>query len=463
LPQPTYDFISDPTIFNIGQLPSRAFRKSEKQGGEKIDKLSLNGEWSFFFTENKVEIPAGFEKPDFDYKDWGSITVPANWEFKGYGTPIHVNDRYLFPQNPPFVPEQNPCGIYKKKVDIPSEWKDKHITLTIGAVKSAAYIYINGEFVAYNQDSRTEVRIDVTDYFGESIEITIQVFTWCDGSYLECHDLWRVSGIEREVYLTAKEYDQIYDFAVHGLLQNNYIDRVLNIKTALLLDGNETYQIKYELTSLLGVKEVEHVSEVDDYYTMISFDIPNVEPWCGEEPHLYELKITLLRSGQVMDVVQHLIGFRNIEILDHQLCINGQPLIMNTHDKHKQGPVSCQMITIESMIDELELLKEQGCNTVRSSHYHNAQEWYELCDEYGMYVIDEANIERHDMAPETESLAKNKNWQAAQVDRIQRMYLRSKNHTCIIAWSLSNEGNDGVGFEEGYQWLKTQDPTRIIL
>ncbi|NAS12402.1 glycoside hydrolase family 2 TIM barrel-domain containing protein [Poritiphilus flavus] len=466
LPQPSYDWLCDPGVFSLGQEPATAFRRSPFRAEHK---LMLNGTWDFIWAENKEALPKGFSNPGFDTQGWGNIKVPGNWELQGYGTPIYVNQRYPFEKNPPFVPEKNPSGIYKKKVNIPSNWDQKNIFLVVEAIKSASYFWINGYFIGYNQDSKTEVVFDITEYYGQEIEITIQLFRWSDGSYLECQDFWRLSGIERAVYLEARNPLHILDHSIEASLVNGHKDGRLSFQTNL----RNTSSTKTEgiLTLQLMDREGKLVISSDLSFSVTSgenlqlnttLEVPDAQPWSAEIPYLYSLSAELKLEGDIQDQISAQIGFRNISIIGNQLCLNGMPLTLRGVNRHEHDQEHGHVITKESMIADILLMKRHNINAVRNCHYPNAPEWYELCDQYGLYVVDEANIESHGMGFEEESLAKDPAWQNAHLDRIERMYQRSKNHCSVIIWSLGNEAGNGINFERGYQWLKAQDKSRPV-
>ncbi len=463
---PSYDWLTNPTVFNIGQVNPSAFRHENLDSDNHI---LLNGSWRFVWSENKKNLPHNFEKSDFDVESWNTIQVPSNLEINGFGTPIYVNDRYPFEKNPPLVPDDNPTGVYKRKITIPENWGDKNIFLVIGAIKSAAYFWINGEFIGYNQDSKTEVVFDLTKYANSEIDITIQVFRWCDGSYLECQDFWRLSGIERDVYLVARNKIQITDHHSTATLINSYQDGKFQLKTEIA-----NTSIKPEEGALLISITSPHGDEIVSENLFFSIDseskksleyevlLPNVKAWSGEHPNLYKLSITLKKTGDSVDYITNQIGFRTVEIIRNQLCINGKPLTLKGVNRHEHDEHFGHVITIESMIEDILLMKKYNVNAVRNCHYPNHPEWYRLCDQYGMYLVDEANIESHGMGFEEQSLAKDITWQNAHLDRLHRMYHRSKNHCSIIIWSLGNEAGNGINFEVAYDWLKRQDQTRPV-
>ncbi|MFT6336708.1 MAG: beta-galactosidase [Halioglobus sp.] len=452
-------WLSDPSVYNVGQIEMASFG----HGRDSTYELNIDGEWSFLYGEWKDEIPVGFHEKGFDIESWKKIKVPANWEFEGYGVPIYVNDRYPFPKNPPYVPEQNPYGIYKKKVEIPKDWKNRKLILEFGAVKAASYYWINGQFIGYNQDSKTEVRFDVSEFCEfDVLEISVLVFRWCDGSYLECQDFWRVSGIERSVRMISVPDVHIVDHHIKSSLINDYNDGLLEIDLQYSMECAEADCVFMSL-SRNGKTVIEQTSEVSEIDSSNSvFQIKSIEHWTAEKPQLYTLKIQLKRGEGILDQRIERIGFRNVEIIGNQLTVNGKPVTLYGVNRHEHDDRTCHVITQESMIEDIKLMKENHVNAVRNSHYPNAVEWYALCDEYGLYMVDEANIESHGMGYEEESLAKDLKWKDAHLDRVKRMYQRSKNHPSIIIWSLGNEAGNGINFEEAYSWLKSKDSTRPI-
>ncbi|MEO0526172.1 MAG: glycoside hydrolase family 2 TIM barrel-domain containing protein [Bacteroidota bacterium] len=464
--KPSYTWLSDPSIFNLGQELPAAFRHKSL-----VDKniLPLNGKWSFLWETSKNKVPKNFSDPNFDHSGWKTLAVPANWELNGYGTPIYVNDRYPFPKHPPHVPEENPMGIYKKKIVLPKNWRGKEVFFVVGAIKSASYFWVNGHFMGYNQDSKTEVVFNITPYISDTIDITIQTFRWCDGSYLECQDFWRISGIERSVYLRAQNSVYIADHHSIATLENNYVNGKLEVRTILknksnkLTNGKIDIILRDKTSGLLLKSSSPYSCESDkDLHACAFLKVSDVNAWNSESPYLYDLSIQLLDGNKKVDEIHTRIGFRTIEILENRLCINGKPLTLKGVNRHEHDEYTGHVITKESMVTDILLMKRNNINAVRNSHYPNAQEWYALCDAYGLYVVDEANIESHGMGYGQESLAKDKAWGAAHMDRIQRMYHRSKNHCSVIIWSMGNEAGNGVNFDEAYKWLKKEDKTRPV-
>ncbi len=435
---------------------------------------SLNGSWQFHWVSQPSERPTDFYKDGFDTSEWDEIPVPANWELEGYGTPIYVNDRYPFKKDPPRIPENdNPVGSYKRYFSIPEEWDGMEVMLTLGAVKSAAHFWINGAWIGYNQDSKTPVEFNITKYLrpGEN-SIAIEVYRWSDGSYLECQDFWRLSGIEREVYLWVRPQLHIRDFFVKASLDDQYLHG--NLELELELQNCDTDLLKTSVMVTWQLfdqhKQVVLTDEerfiTDHHSQLIHFSKTLSSPllWTAETPNLYELVISLKDTNdQIIEVVGCQIGFRKVEIKKGMLHVNGQDIIIKGVNRHEHDEDAGHVITTESMIQDITLMKQYNINAVRNSHYPNEAKWYELCDQYGLYVIDEANIESHGMGYEAESLAKHPEmWQGAHMDRTQRMLERTKNHACVIIWSLGNEAGDGEVFLKTSEWVKQRDPTRPV-
>jgi len=464
--QVNYQWLENPKIFSLGQTRPHCFLmpfdNSESAMNQTFFESSnckvLNGKWDFTWAENKSTLPDAFQTPYFNTEDWDQLSVPANWELNGYGTPIYVNDRYEFPKNPPLVPQNNPVGVYKRRFKLPESWSNKQVFVTLGAVKSASYYWLNGEFLGYKP------------YLveGEN-DLTIQVFRWSDGSYLECQDFWRLSGIERDVYLWARPQLHIRDYHVQTIPTSDIDSWNLAITTQLSNTDEsikETGILKATLYDHFGkvVKEVstDSISIHSECQIVCTMNVPNVQPWSAEVPYLYTLLLHLDSAGDELEYLSCKVGFREISIQEGLLKVNGKPIILKGVNRHEHDQYTGHVITEESMVQDILAMKRCNINAVRNSHYPNHRRWYELCDEYGLYVIDEANIESHGMGYDEESLAKQPEWAGAHLNRIQRMVERSKNHACIITWSLGNEGGNGVCFEEAYEWLKVKDLTRPI-
>ncbi|MEL6866410.1 MAG: glycoside hydrolase family 2 TIM barrel-domain containing protein [Bacteroidota bacterium] len=475
-------FLRDPRIFNIGQEAPHAhfttfpnevsFQKRRQEKSPNY--LLLNGYWKFCWSPKPAVRPKNFYHVDADLSDWVDIPVPANWELEGHGIPIYVNDRYPFPKNPPHVPiDNNPVGSYQRRFTLPDHWKNQQVFLQLGAVKSAAHFWVNGQWLGYNQDSKTPVVFNITSALqtGEN-SIAIEVYRWCDGSYLECQDFWRLSGIERDVFLWARPQLHLRDFFVQAGLDEAYEDGLFRLEVALQHYFEEWPDKEYQLTWLLNDdhggevasgQQVFSIGAVQQMAYTFTQRIPKVEQWSAAFPKRYELQLRLReKEGAILEITSIQIGFRKVEIKSGQLCINGRAITIKGVNRHEHDEQTGHVITEESMLEDIRLMKLYNINAVRNSHYPNARRWYELCDEYGLYVVDEANIESHGMGFEEESLARDTDWQAAHLDRCQRMLERSKNHPSVIIWSLGNEAGDGPNFHHLAEWVRQRDPSRPL-
>lgn len=439
--------------------------------------LSLNGPWKFNFAETPERAPADFWKNGFDYSGWKSIEVPSTWEIQGYGYPIYVNVRYeFFTDNPtpPLVPKDyNPTGSYIRTFSIPKNWKDKQVFLHFGAVKSFFYLWINGQYVGLSKDSKTPAEFNITKYLkpGEN-KLAMQVLRWSDGSYLECQDMWRMSGINRDVYLFAKPGTYIRDFFANGSLTNNYRDGLLKLTTYFGLPDGTLMNTKLRV-SLYGKQSATPVftdlidlSGIAGKTDSIYFEkfIPDPLKWSAEYPNLYRIMLSLVDDkGNILESVSNRIGFRTSEIKDGLLLVNGQKVKLKGVNRHEHDPVKGHVISRELMLKDVQLMKQNNINAVRTCHYPDDPYWYELCDEYGLYVIDEANVESHGMGYNLDrTLGNDLRFLAAHLDRTRRMIERDKNHPSVIIWSLGNEAGNGYNFYSTYLLAKSLDKTRPV-
>ncbi len=485
-------FWENPEIFNLGQIKPHAnfiplsnvqelFLTNSFQRINSNWVKTLNGKWKFHWEKKPANRPKDFFKNDFDISNWDEIEVPSNWELQGYGIPIYVNDRYPFPKNPPHIPhDYNPVGSYKKSFTIPEDWEEKEIFIQFGAVKSAAYFWLNGEFIGYNQDSKTPAEFNITKHLQEGENtIAVEVYRWSDGAYLECQDFWRLSGMEREVYLWAAPKTHFCDFFVKTNLDKNYEDALLQVEVELesfdLEKEGKTFLVECQLYDEDGILEEVSEQNVDfksDTNIVISFEdkIKNPKKWTAETPNLYFLTLVLRNENKkVIQIIGCKVGFRKIEIKDAQLLVNGKAITIKGVNRHEHDEVNGHVVTENDMLEDIKLLKRYNFNAVRASHYPNHMRWYELCDEYGLYVVDEANIEAHGMGScfskpydEEAHTSALPNWEAAHLDRVKRMLERSKNHPCIIAWSLGNEAGNGQNMQTAYEWVKQRDDSRPV-
>lgn len=430
---------------------------SQRSKTESANYMTLNGTWKFNWVENADQRPTDFWKVQFNDKAWDNMQVPAVWELNGYGDPIYVNIGYAWrnfhPQNPPIVPtEGNHVGSYRKEVEIPASWKGKDIIAHFGSVTSNMYLWVNGKYVGYSEDSKLEAEFDLTPFLkpGQKNLIAFQVFRWCDGSYLEDQDFFRFSGVGRDCYLYARSKKRIQDIRITPDLDSAYKNGSLKID--LRLKGNGIVDL--ELLDAQG-KQIATASAKGSGITTINVENPN--KWTAETPYLYTLRASLKGSGETIPVK---VGFRKIELVKDQILVNGKAILFKGANRHEMDPDAGYVISRERMIQDLQIMKKFNLNAVRTCHYPDNNLWYELCDQYGIYVVAEANVESHGMGYGERSLARNKSYKKAHMERNQRNIQRSFNHPSIIFWSLGNEGGDGENFVECYQWIKKEDPSR---
>ncbi len=461
----------NPKVFGINKLDANSISSAYKNSNSLFYK-NLNGNWKFNWVIKPSDRPKDFYKTSFNDSIWDEIKVPSNWELQGYGTPIYTNFVYPFPANPPYIPnDYNPVGSYRQKFTISKEWKERRVVIHFGAVRSGFYCWVNGKKVGYSQGSKTPAEFDVTEYIKEGVnQLTVEVYRWTDGSYLEDQDFWRLSGIDRDVYLYSTPKTFIRDYFVKADLDKNYKNGILNVNIDLeSIKGNEYDQFKVKLEFLdENNKETFHpiISKVSENGKLV-FNKKVIKPkrWTAETPNLYRLVLSLINSdGKIIEVISSKVGFRKIEIKNGQLLVNGKAIYVKGVNRHEHDELTGHVVTEESMIKDIILMKQNNINTVRTAHYPNDPKWYELCDEYGLYVINEANIESHGMGWEVKknTIAKDTIWLDAHLDRVKRMVERDKNHACIITWSLGNEAGDGINFQETYKWIKQYDDSRPV-
>ena len=436
--------------------------------------MSLNGAWRFNWVRNPDTRPVDFYRPDYYVGNWNEIEVPGNWERQGYGTAIYVNESYEFDdpmfnfkKNPPLVPyAENEVGSYRRTFTVPDSWAGRRIVLCFEGAASFYYVWLNGELLGYNQDSKTPAEWDVTNRVkpGENV-LAVEVYRWSAGSYLECQDMWRLSGIERDVYLYSTPQQYIADYKVVSPLdRQDYRDGELSLAVHVGGVGeSEKPTVAYELydaDNRLVVRDTREVSAD----SIVSFEqvIPDAHPWSAEQPYLYTLVVNLKdEAGRVVETTGCPVGFKTSEIKEGRFCINGVPVLVKGVNRHEFSDRG-RTVSKELMLKDIQLMKQNNINTVRCAHYPNNPYWYYLCDRYGLYVIDEANIESHGMGYGPATLAKDTTWLKAHMDRTRRMYERSKNHPSISIWSLGNEAGNGVNFEHTYRWLKSVETNRPV-
>jgi beta-galactosidase len=437
---------------------------------------SLNGEWKYHLSSNVLARVPDFWKPEFDDSQWPLIAVPANVEKLGWGVPIFVNIRYPWrePWNPPFVPADDPnnsVNAYRRVFHLPAEWDGRRVFLTFDGVNSFFYVWINGQRVGMGKDSRTAVEFDITDQLkpGENL-IAVENFRWCDGSYLEDQDFWRYSGIFRDVYLWSPPQVHVRDIQVTPDLDAEYRDADLRGKLHLVNYGKQdvTFTIQVDLldptgNNILSRSFEQFLQAGEERAIDGNATISNPLKWSAETPHLYKLLVSLKNlDGSVLEVVPVNVGIREVEIRDGNLLVNGQRILIKGVNRHETDPDHGQVVSMESMVQDILLMKQFNINAVRTCHYPNVPAWYDLCDQYGIYLIDEANIESHGMGYGSRSLARNPAFADAHMNRTVRMVERDKNHPSVIIWSLGNEAGDGPNFHATSQWVKQRDPSRPV-
>ncbi|MBE7172647.1 MAG: DUF4981 domain-containing protein [Williamsia sp.] len=486
--------LQTPEVVSVNRMPMRAsafayenFSLAETRQKEKsANFFSLNGEWRFNWVQDPGQRPVDFYKAGFDDAGWKTFKVPANWELNGYGLPIYVNQPYEFAGhsktganlNPPYdIPaDNNPVGSYRKKFMLPKEWNGRQVFIHLGAVKSAFFIWVNGEKVGYSEDSKLAAEFDITRYVrpGENL-VALQVYRWSDGSYLECQDMWRISGIEREVFLYSTSKLDIRDFKVSSTLADNYTNGQLAIQAEIsnyktdhntLHSKPDTFSVAMELRDSAGTtvvkKETQGVQQVlGNYKATVAFseNLLNVHTWSAELPYLYTLYLILKnKNGDVLEVIPARVGFSSVEIKDNNFLVNGKRVFLKGVNRHEHNATQGHTLTREDMRKDMEMMKKLNVNAVRHSHYPPDPYWMELCDEYGLYVVDEANIESHGRYYDLQyTLGNDKQWRIPHLERITRMYERDKNHPSVVTWSLGNEAGNGANFYEAYEWLKGHD------
>ena len=456
---------------------------------EKINPLAkgqeeFDGAWKFHYCGHPDAIPAGFEKPDFDVSGWKSIPVPANWQMHGYGVPLYTNSEYPFQKDPPRVmgdppayftnapkDQRNPVGCYRRTFTVPAEWKGRQTYVTFNGVDSAFHLYLNGKEIGYSQDSRTPAEFDLTEHLVEGENtLALTVYQHCDGSYLEDQDMWRLSGIFRDVYLWSSAPLQLRDFWVKAGLKDDYTTGTLEVEASLrdLGDEKATAKLDFELLDDAGKPVTSATATITDFSKpalLKADDLPGIATWSAELPKLYTYVLTLSdAAGKTVAVHSGKTGFRRNEVKNGNFLHNGKPILFKGVNRHDHHPFTGHYVTEKDMLDDLLQMKRGNINAVRCSHYPNEPRFYELCNELGFYVIDEANIESHGMGwgADANPIAKDKSWGPAHLDRMKNCVERDKNHPCIVMWSMGNESGDGVNFRDMAAWIQERDPFRPV-
>ncbi|MBQ0060520.1 MAG: DUF4981 domain-containing protein [Bacteroidales bacterium] len=453
------DAWKNPEVNAINRLPMHTtFAPKEQQ------RVSLHGQWKFNFVHTPADAPADFFKVGYDDSAWGNIPVPGLWELNGYGDPMYVNIGYgwrgHYKNNPPTPPtEENRVGSYRKEINIPANWKGQQVIAHFGSVTSNIALYVNGKFAGYSEDSKLECEFDITKFIipGKSNLIAFQIMRWCDGSYLEDQDFFRFCGVARDSYLYTRAAKHIEDIRVVGNLDDSFTNGTLDVNLKL----TDNLQALVELMDAKG-KAVGSVT-LKGKEAKGQIQVANVLKWTAETPNLYTAKVTLQDAkGKALETVNVKTGFRRVEIKNAQLLVNGQPILIKGADRHELDPNGGYIVSRERMIQDIQEMKKMNINAVRTSHYPNDSQWYDLCDEYGIYLVAEANIESHGMGYREETLAKNPLFHLAHQERNKRNIQRNFNHPSIIIWSLGNEAGNGQNFKDAYKWIKNEDKSRPV-
>lgn len=458
------------TASAAGKTGAEQWRNPEDNSTNRIEmaaslktdspKLSLHGLWKFQWFETPAERSLDFFKTGTDDSSWDTMPVPGIWEVNGYGDPLYVNIQYAwdnhYRNNPPYAPvEKNHVGQYRNHFNIDPSWIGRDIILTVGSATSNIRVWINGKEAGYSEDSKLEASFNITPFVkaGDN-QIAFEIFRWCDGTYLECQDFWRLSGIARETFITARPKARINDVNVKASA-----DGKLKV-CAVLTKGVSKVAYTVSEAGCCCNRPVLSIETPDGSFEA---SVGGAKVWSAESPNLYHLTATGYdRKGYALESVELDFGFRDVCVKGGQLLVNGQPVLIKGVDRHEMNPYKGYDVTVEDMIQDIRIMKQLNVNTVRTSHYPNDPRWYELCDRYGIYVIDEANIESHGMGYSDESLANDPAYLKAHMERTQRMVKRDINHPCVIIWSLGNEAGNGPNFEATYSWAKEYDTTRPV-
>ena len=437
--------------------------------------MSIEGNWKFNFVRNAYDKPENFFAEGFDDSEWVDFPVPGLFEMNGYGDRIYTNVSYPwnneYPVNPPYVGERdNYVGSYRQSFVIPADWKGERVFIHVGSATSNLWVWVNGKYVGYSEDSKMEAEFDITDCvkFGESNLIAMQIMRWCDGSYIEDQDFWRFTGIAREVYLYSRPETRFDDICVVTDLDGDYTDATLNVSATFV--NAENMGVIVQLLDK-GKEITNRQATVKDGRIELSIPVKNPNKWTAETPYLYELMLELchaykdelgIKQYERFEVVPVKVGFRKVEIRDRQLLVNGQPILIKGADRHEMDPEGGYVVPLERMIQDIQIMKQMNINAVRTSHYPDDPRWYDLCDEYGIYLVAEANVEGHGMMYGPHPLAANPDYEKAHLERNKSNVITYKNHPSIIVWSMGNEDGDGQNFVTCYKWIKEYDKTRPV-
>lgn len=464
----------NPTVFGINKESGRAsfipLDNVHQDYASSSQYKLLNGSWKFHWAPRPADRPIDFYKADYDASAWNQIPVPGNWQMHNFGYPVYLNYGYPFPKNAPYIDHSfNPVGSYLHTFTIPESWADRTIIIHFGGVSSAFYLWVNGEKVGYSEDSKLPAEFDITRYIspGEN-SLAVEVYRWNDGSYLEDQDFWRLSGIERDVYLLATPKTTIWDFFAKTGLDTTYQNGSLDLPITVRNFSERPSAGELKVTLARGEQILYEAARpftvVSKSQSELSFKttIDKIKAWSAEKPELYDLTIELKKDDKTLQVVTDNIGFKSVQLKDGQLLVNGKAIYIKGVNRHEHDPVTGHVVSQHSMLKDIQLMKQFNINTVRTSHYPNRPEWYDLCDQYGLYVIDEANVEAHGYGySEETSLGNDPQFKEAIVDRMRRMIARDKNHPSIISWSVGNEIGPGDNIRASYLTAKRMDSTRV--
>ncbi len=472
---------SNPEIVAVGKLPQHATLMPYESFDEavKADRYAssrcklLNGKWKFKLYKNYAYRPSEFADPNYDAHNWDSITVPCSWQMQGYDQNQYCNVRYPWEGTeditPPNAPtKHNPVGCYLKRFHVGKSLLSKRVVLCFEGVESAFYLYVNGERIGYSESTFNRSEFDITSYLCEgSNVIGVEVYRWCTGSWLECQDMWRMAGIFRDVYLYTTEREYIRDFEIHAAPDESLHDGYLDV-TVKTNGSYEALSLDLSVVDSDGaVVALDSRYASEEHTTELKAIVTNVQAWSAENPHLYTVVLTLKHNGVPIEYISHRVGFRTVEIKDGVIRINGKRVVFKGTNRHEFDCSNGRYISEEVMIKDILLMKQNNINAVRTSHYPNAPRWYELCDEYGLYVIDENNMETHGTYWSTiigcPALPGSRpEWEKACMERIKALYHRDKNHACVVCWSMGNESHGGENVKKMYNWLKQTDKTRFV-
>jgi len=457
---------------NTEDAHSSFIYKSNEDGKKVPDQILLNGKWKFLYFKTITDVPADFFKNNFKSSNWQDIAVPGNWQLQGeFDAPVFSGKKYLFEMNPPYIPHNdNPVGIYKRKFTVPADWLKKEIFIHFGGVQSAMYLWVNGKKIGYHEDGMLPAEFRISDYIkkGENT-LVVQVLKWSDGSYLEDQDFWRFSGIFRDVMVFSTPKVRIRDYSFYSDIDSDFCDAKLNFNFKIY---NHTKEIAQKLKIRISLKNATNqvvftnelpVSSINQQKEILikgSQLVKNPLKWSAEIPNLYNADIELIQNGITIQHFNQAIGFRKVEIKNGVLLLNGKAIKIKGVNRHDFNMRTGRYVTRKDMIDDILLMKQNNINAVRTSHYPNNPEWYDICDEYGLYIMDEANIESHDLWAAKYYIGDRPEWKEAIVSRCVNMVKRDKNHPSVISWSLGNESGTGSNFDSAYFAIKKVDPEK---